>query len=282
MRQVMFRGMRLNDLDHWVTTELSLWGHAAPVYEAGKRVQMDGSWHTTPFHESLSGGLAGVYVGASPDNAQRALRELRRAMLPSEAWLSVETATGWQSIRVFRSGKLDIHWQNEAKIFEWSTQVTADDPSWFRGGQNDQGELDGSGIQTFELGMYRISGGLKFPFRFPLKFPTYSSGGEVSFKVESSARLILDIRGPVKSPELLFTGPDRSYLLKWQGTYLSSGEVLSVEPARKSSVINGSVPRVPAIRQWPVSLGPGYWSIKYTGEEYNSSSQVLVRVLEVI
>lgn len=282
MRQVMFRGMQLNDLDRWVTTEMSLWGHAAPVYEAGKRVQMDGSWHTTPSHEALSGGLSGVYVGVSPDDAQRALRELRRAMLPSEAWLSVETATGWQSIRVFRSGKLDVSWKNEAKIFEWSTQVTADDPSWFRGGQNDQGELDGTGIQTFELGMYRISGGLKFPVRFPLKFPFYASGGEVSFRVESAARVIIDIRGPVKSPELVFSGPERSYLLRWSGTHLSSGETLYVEPARKSSVINGLAPRVPAIRQWPVSLPPGYWSIKFSGDEYNSASRVLIRVLEVI
>ena len=160
MRNVVVRGLDINDLDKWVTSEVGLWGLPASVYQSGQRTQMDGIWITDPYSGAMSGALSGTYIGESPDDAQAALKLLRKSLRDGLFWVSVLAASGWQSMQILRSGELAITWYNEAKIFKWTTQVTAPDPAWFKGGQGPDGELDTSGQKTYELGLYKVSGGL--------------------------------------------------------------------------------------------------------------------------
>lgn len=282
MRNVVIRGHDLNDLEKWVTSEVSLWGLAAPVYSTGQRTQLDGVWMTDPYSGALSGGVSGMYVGESPEDAQAALRLLRKTLRNGDCWISVMTAVGWQSMMIRRSGELTVSFINDAKAFKWSTQLTSSDPVWFRGGQAADGSLDDSGFSSHDIGLHKISGGVTFPITFPIKWATSTTSGEVTVYVPHAARLTVDIKGPVTSPRLLFTGSSLAYVLEWDGLYLGYGDRLVVDPLRRSALLGGEVPQIPTTREWPETLSDGYWTIRYSSSEYNQVSRALVTVKELL
>lgn len=281
-RSVVIRGMNLNDGDKWVTSEVSMWGLPAPVHTSGQRTQMDGVWMTDPYSGAMSGGISGHYIGGSPEDAQGALRLLRKTLRNGDCWLSVLTAAGWQSIVARRSGELKVSFTNDAKIFHWETQLTASDPVWFRGGQGPDGQLDSSGYARHELRLHKVSGGLVFPWLFPIRWATTTTQGEVTVYVPYTARLVAEISGPVVSPSLLFTGASRSYILTWDGLTLGHGERLAVDPLRRSALLSGDVPAIPSIREWPESLGDGYWTIRYSAAEHNQTSTAVITIKELV
>ena len=281
-RSVVIRGLDLNDGDKWVTSEVSMWGLPAPVYTSGQRVQMDGVWMTDPYSGAMSGGISGHYIGGSPEDAQGALRLLRKTLRNGDCWLSVRTATGWQSIMVRRSGELKINFANGARVFHWDTQLTTVDPVWFRGGQGPDGQLDSSGYTRHELRLHKISGGLVFPLVSPLRWATATTQGEVTVYVPYAARLVAEISGPVVSPSLLFSGASKSYILTWDGFTLGYGERLVVDPLRRSALLGGDVPVIPSTREWPESLSDGYWTIRYSAAEYNQTSIAAIMVKELV
>lgn len=281
-RSVVIRGLDLNDGDKWVTSEVSMWGLPAPVYSSGQRTQLDGVWMTDPYSGAMSGGVSGHYIGGSPEDAQGALRLLRKILRNGDCWLSVRTAAGWQSTTVRRSGELKVSFSGDAKIFHWSTQLTASDPVWFQGGQGPDGQLDASGHTRHELRLYKISGGLVFPWVFPLRWGTTTSQGEATVYVPYAARLVAEISGPVVSPSLLLTGQSRSYILTWDNLTLGYGEKLVVDPLRRSALLGGDVPAIPSTREWPESLSDGYWTIRYSAAEYNQTSTAVIIVKELV
>jgi hypothetical protein len=282
MRNVVVRGLDINDLDKWVTSEAGLWGLPASVYQSGQRTQMDGIWITNPYSGAMSGALSGTYIGETPDDAQAALKLLRKSLRDGLFWVSVLTAAGWQSMQIIRSGELTINWLNEAKVFQWATQVTAPDPVWFRGGQGPDGELDTSGQKVYELGLHRASGGLVFPWKFPIRWGTTTTTGEATVYVPYAARLIIEIKGLVTSPSILITQGQDGYVLTWDGLTLGYGETLVVDPLRRSALLGGSSPAIPSIREWPDSLSDGYWTIRYSAAEYNQVSKAIVTVKEIM
>lgn len=282
MRSVVVRGLDINDLDKWVTSEAGLWGLPASVYQSGQRTQMDGIWITNPYSGAMSGALSGTYIGDTPEDAQASLKLLRKSLRDGLFWVSVLTAAGWQSMQVLRSGELTITWSNEARVFKWSTQVTAPDPVWFKGGQGPDGELDTSGQKTYELGLHRVSGGLVFPWVFPIKWGTTTTTGEVTVYVPHAARLIIEIKGLVTSPSILITQGQDGHVLTWDGLTLGYGETLVVDPLRRSALLGGSSPVIPSIREWPESLSDGYWTIRYSASEYNQVSRATVTVKEIM
>lgn len=282
MRNVVVRGLDINDLDKWVTSEVGLWGLPASVYQSGQRTQMDGIWITNPYSGAMSGALSGTYIGDTPEDAQSALKLLRKSLMDGLFWISVLTAAGWQSMQVLRSGELTITWSNEAKAFKWATQVSAPDPVWFKGGQGPDGELDDSGNKTYELGLHKVSGGLEFPWKFPIQWGTTTSIGEVTVYVPHAARLIIEIRGLVTSPSILITQGHDGYVLTWDGLTLGYGETLVADPLRRSALLGGSSPAIPSIREWPESLSDGYWTIRYSASEYNQVSRATITVKEIM
>lgn len=281
-RSVVARGLDLNDGGAWVTSEIGLWGLPASVFSQGQRHQMDGIWITNPYSGALSGALSGVYVGSDPADGQSALRALKTALSDGLFWLSVETPAGWQSIRVLRSGELSVSWAQDARTLRWSTQVTAPDPVWFRGGQGPDGNLDSTGQRLYTLGMHRISGGVKFPLVFPLRWATSTAEGEVDIYIPVSGRILIEIVGPVVSPTIHVTGDSGGYVLLWDGLSLGSSERLVVDPIKRSALLGGETPIIPSVRQWPEELGGGHWAIRYSGSEYNSQSKAYIFVQEVI
>lgn len=282
MRNVVVRGLDVNDLEKWVTSEVGLWGLPASVYQSGQRTQMDGIWITNPYSGAMSGALSGTYIGETPEDAQAALKLLRKSLRDGLFWVSVLTASGWQSMQVIRSGELTATWANEAKVFKWATQVTAPDPVWFKGGQGPDGNLDLSGQKTYELGLHKVSGGLTFPIVFPVKWGTTTTTGEVTVYVPQAARLMIEIRGLVTSPSILITQGHDGYVLTWDGLTLGYGESLVVDPLRRSALLGGSSPAIPSIREWPESLSDGYWTIRYSAAEYNQVSKATVTVKEIM
>lgn len=281
-RSVVVRGLDLNDGDRWVTSEVSMWGLPAPVYTLGQRAQLDGVWMTDPYSGAMSGGISGHYIGGSPEDAQGALRLLRKTLRNGDCWLSVRTVAGWQSIVMRRSGELKISFTNDAKVFKWETQLTASDPVWFRGGQGPDGQLDSSGYARHELRLHKVSGGLVFPWVFPLRWATTTTQGEATVYVPYAARLVAEISGPVVSPSLLFTGASRSYILTWDDLTLGYGEKLVVDPLRRSALLGGDVPAIPSIREWPESLSDGYWTVRYSAAEYNQTSTAVITIKELV
>lgn len=282
MRNVVVRGLDINDLDKWVASEVGLWGLPASVYQSGQRTQMDGIWVTNPYSGAMSGALSGTYIGDTPEDAQSALKLLRKSLRDGLFLVSVLTAAGWQSMQVLRSGELTITWANEARVFKWSTQVTSPDPVWFKGGQGPDGELDTSGQKAYELGLHRVSGGLEFPWKFPIKWGTTTTTGEVTVYVPHAARLTIEIKGLVTSPSILITQGQDGYVLTWDDLTLGYGETLVVDPLRRSALLGGSSPAIPAIREWPESLSDGYWTIRYSASEYNQVSRATVTVKEIM
>ena len=282
MRSVVIRGHDLNDLEKWVTSEVSLWGLAAPVYATGQRTQLDGVWMTDPYSGALSGGISGTYAGDSPEDAQAALRLLRKTLRNGDCWVSVQTSVGWQSMWARRSGELTVSFLNDAKAFKWSTQLTSSDPVWFRGGQTTDGGLDESGFVSHDLGLHKISGGVTFPVTFPLVWKTSTTSGEVTVYVPHAARLTVDIRGPVVSPRLLFSGASSAYALEWDGLTLGDSDRLEVDPLRRSALLGGEVPQIPTTREWPETLSDGYWTIRYSASEYNQVSSALIKIKELL
>lgn len=282
MRSVVIRGHDLNDLEKWITSEVSLWGLAAPVYSSGQCTQLDGVWMTDPYSGALSGGIAGTYVGESPEDAQAALRLLRKTLRNGDCWVSVQTSVGWQSMRVRRSGELTVSFLNDAKAFKWSTQLTSSDPVWFRGGQTMDGGLDESGFASHDLGLHQVSGGVTFPVTFPLVWRTATASGEVTIYIPHAARLTVDIKGPVVSPRLLFSGASSAYVLEWDGLTLGYSDRLVVDPLRRSALLGGEVPQIPTTREWPETLSDGYWTIRYSASEYNQVSRALIKVKELL
>lgn len=282
MRNVVIRGHDLNDLEKWVTSEVSLWGLPAPVYSTGQRTQLDGVWMTDPYSGALSGGISGMYIGESPEDAQAALRLLRKTLRNGDCWISVMTAAGWQSMMIRRSGELTVSFINDAKAFKWSTQLTASDPVWFRGGQAANGGLDTSGFSQYDLGLHKVSGGVQFPLVFPVKWATTTTSGEVTIYVPHAARLVITIKGLVSSPSILIAGDSSAYVLTWDGLTLGYGDILVVDPLRRSSLLGGEVPQIPSTREWPESLSDGYWTIRYSAAEYNQVSRATVTVKELV
>lgn len=94
MRNVVVRGLDINDLDKWVASEVGLWGLPASVYQSGQRTQMDGIWITNPYSGALSGALSGTYIGETQEDSQAALKLLRKSLRNGLFWVSVLTWDG--------------------------------------------------------------------------------------------------------------------------------------------------------------------------------------------
>lgn len=278
MKEVTWNGHVINGGD-WVVSECKLFGSAPAVAQSGQRVGYDGIWRTKAFHGAKSGAIKGYYVGQSLADAEEAMETLLSVADINPKPLTVNTPRGPKTMYVARDSALDITFLANGSAFEWGATLIAPDPVWWRGGQTPDGQIDDQYTAKHRLYLPNLTGGIKFPIKYPISFLESGNYGSVTVSSGYHNRVSLKLYGYVQIPSVIFSGPGGAGRLRWDFT-LQQDEWLDIDLTNRTSLRQGQSAAAPTIREWP-ELGRGELTIGFRSDVYSPTAYLDVIVRQV-
>lgn len=248
----------------WVLQDLDGWDSPEVRSELQQRESDHGAWQTPVYYGERPITLAGTIV--APDRAalDDAMDRLRAAVSLADTVLTVaETVPKCCMVR--RSGKVLARYTTDT-VASYSALVTAADPRRYA--------VD---TQQGSTGLPVTTGGLTLPATVPWTITATTVSGQIAAENRGSmgTPLMLSIAGPVQQPQVLVAMPSGAVLPLTYSQDLGAGDVLVIDTAAHTVVLNGDVSRrrflaVPS--GWPSIPSKATISLVFRGAAYDSSA----------
>lgn len=261
-------GLGLHQIDdygvEWVLDDLSGWGSPASTLAPVQRSRSHGSWSGEAWLRPRTVALTGHMQCNDPVALSLAADRLMDAVALTSVPLQVSEAGRVRTMMVRRSDEVLLQAVSDT-AWQWSVQVTADDPRKY--GQS----------VTVSTALPSTSGGLTFPLTLPFTIGATTVDGSVSIVNDGNIASPLTVRfdGPVVGPKVVHVQTQRAWAAT--GATLGAGEFWTVDMDRRTVLAQGQSSRAGYVteRGW-LELLPGANDFVFSADTYSGSALMTV------
>lgn len=216
----------------WVIEDVEGWSSAAIRSGMTDRQADHGAWASPVYLGSRPITLTGSIDAPDATSMDAAVEKLTAAVSLTDTLLVVGDSTPKQ-VTVRRSGEPMVERLGPFSA-KYSILVTAADPRRYS-----------TVLQSSSTGLPSTTGGLTLPITFPITFSSTTVSGKITLVNEGSigTRPTLTVTGPATGFTIVAARPDGSTTQQTFTDTLGSGDVLVIDAAARSVVLNGSVSR---------------------------------------
>lgn len=218
----------------WIIDTVQGWGSPATTAAWVQKSRAVGAYQSVPpFLQSRTVVLGGLVAALTAQNATDAEDQLIAAFTDDPSMMQVtEPGRGTRWALAARDGEVDTDWRDDLS-FRWSAQVRCPDPRKF------------GDVLSASTGLPSTSGGLAFPFTFPVTFPSIVNSGTISLINPGNATGPVSIRvdGPGGGPQITHVGPDGVPEVFATPAELVAGQWVDIDMEAHTVLMNGTSPR---------------------------------------
>jgi hypothetical protein len=191
-----------------------------------------GAWAGPSYLQARVLTLTGTITADAAASLDTAQEQLRAAASLTDTTLTVYENVPKQAT-VRRSGRVLISRITD-RIASYSLLLTAADPRRYS-----------TTLQSQSTALPSVTGGLTLPITMPITISATTASGTISLAIAGSiaTRPVLTITGPAPSPTILAQRPDGTVTQQTYSDTLLAGDVLTIDCAAKTVILNGQVSR---------------------------------------
>lgn len=248
----------------WHLQVIEGWDGADQRSEYSPREADHGSWASPVYLSQRPMALEGKIEAPNLATLDAAVDQLIAAAALTNTTLIVhETVPKQATVR--RSGKPLIRHITD-RVAAYSIAVTATDPRRYS-----------TVLQSQSTGLPSVTGGLTLPIVLPIVISTTSTGGSVALANAGklATRPVFTLQGPADLPVIVCEHPDGTTFQLAYSESLGAGDILVIDTAAHSVVLNGSVSRRPFLSaqpSWPEILPDSSLSVSWTASAYDAAA----------
>lgn len=216
----------------WLNTDLKGWSSPGLRTELQPRQADHGAWASPSYLDARPITITGMISAPSVTARDAAIERLIAASSLTDTTLTVADSTPKQAT-VRRSGEVLVELMGLYGA-RYSLAVTAADPRRYS-----------TVLQSETTGLPSVTGGLNLPITLPITISTTMVSGAITLSNGGSitTRPTLTITGPVVTPTIVAALPGGSVTQIIYGDTLQTGDVLVIDSAARTVVLNGTASR---------------------------------------